>query len=338
MYLARTPFPQARHYILRQSVKGDHLYQARDLYVFEQDPACFIHYPGGSSFYLDEALVETVRQRAEGFRYEELEDILWPFVDPAIQRSLRGFRHRSRAGKGTSRIGPQEETVVNKYIHRIDKQRLNYLRPGKLDQTRLGQVPAKLYRPLLYKSRDELEQYFIWLEQDLRPSELALYCYSFFNLRRFFYEIHAGKMPQALDQDKLDRLFVQELCSLNADTCFWGETTSRADLHPYLIRYAIMFFDSSFGPSTYLEDILLDFIARRRFHRAPPRKQSMPKEEMASIFQLSQHELRKLSTKELTRLYRKLAKRHHPDQGGDHERFIQLNQAYVQLMKSKKVS
>jgi hypothetical protein len=142
-------------------------------------------------------------------------------------------------------------------------------------------------------------------------------------------------MPQALDRDTLDRLFVQELCSLNADPSFWGES-SKNKLHPYLIRYAIMFFDSSFGPSAYLDDILLDFIARRRFHQSPPRKRSMSKEELVSIFQRSHRELAELSKKELTSLYRKLARKHHPDLGGDHDRFIHLNQAYIQLMKNKK--
>ena len=257
MYLARTPFPGRTQFILRRSVSSEGKYIAEDVYVLGADPSAFVRYAGGNSFYLDEALVETVQQKAPDCRYEDLEDILWPFVDPAVRRSLRGFRHRGGAD-GRRRQAPPVQKEQIEALHRIDRQRLQYLRLGTLDQSRLGGVPSGLYRPLLFKSRDELEQYFMTLEQDLAWNEQAVYCYSFLNLRRFFYEIHAGKMPQALDQEKLDRLFVRELCSLDADQAFWSGMDRGPDLHPYLIRYVLMFFDSSFGPSPYLQDILLD--------------------------------------------------------------------------------
>ena len=337
MYLTGSIHSHSTGYILRQSVKLKGVYTARDLFDLGSDPSAYICYAGGNSFYLEEGLVETVRSRAEGFTYEDLEDILWPFVDPGVKRALRGFRHRGLSRDGLGKLGRTEEELIRETVHRIDKQRLNYLRLGTLDQTRVGAVPAKLYRPFLYKSRDEIEQYFLKLEKDLKPTEHAFYCYSFLNLRRFFSEIHAGKMPQALDQEELDKLFVRELCRLNEDSAFWAGLERTYDrLHPYLIRYAVMFFDSSFGPSSYLQDILLDFIARQRFHRSPPRRETMPRDEVASAFQLPHAKLRTMSRHELTRHYRRLAKKLHPDQGGESDAFIRLNQAYVQLMKQKK--
>jgi DnaJ-class molecular chaperone len=37
----------------------------------------------------------------------------------------------------------------------------------------------------------------------------------------------------------------------------------------------------------------------------------------------------------LTRLYRRMAKKLHPDKGGEHEKFIQLSEAYQELLKGK---
>jgi DnaJ-class molecular chaperone len=38
----------------------------------------------------------------------------------------------------------------------------------------------------------------------------------------------------------------------------------------------------------------------------------------------------------LTRQYRKMAKTHHPDKGGKHEKFIKLNHAYSDLLRTIK--
>jgi DnaJ-class molecular chaperone len=42
-----------------------------------------------------------------------------------------------------------------------------------------------------------------------------------------------------------------------------------------------------------------------------------------------------MNKKDLTRLFRQRAKELHPDQGGNHERFIELSGAYASLLARK---
>ena len=51
---------------------------------------------------------------------------------------------------------------------------------------------------------------------------------------------------------------------------------------------------------------------------------------------ISEEEMRRLSRKELSRLFRRKAQEMHPDKGGDHESFITLAQAYQDIKQRKK--
>jgi hypothetical protein len=304
------------------------------LYDLGPDPGSFVIYPGGNSFYLDQDMVETIEQRGRNVQYTELENIFWPFVEFSIRRKLQGFHNRAQTRQSHKRpLHEAEKEFIRNKIHTVDKRRMNYLRLGSLDQSRLGTVPPQLYRPLLYASRDEIEQHFLRMEMELKANERAMYVYSFLHLRRFFSEICAGTMPQGLDQDKLDAVFEEQLCALNADPDFWAPEQPSSFLHPYLVRYAIMFFDHPFGPSPFLDQILQDFIARHRFHNPPPRKQEVSRDEVSDIFEVPQETLLSMSSRQITRRYRRLAKKHHPDQGGEQEMFIRLNTAYNWLLR-----
>ena len=334
MYLARFISSGRFWYQLRQSVPDNGVYISRTLYDLGPDPGSFIVYPGGNSFYLDQDMVETIEQRGRNVQYTELENIFWPFVHFSIRRKLQGFHNRAQA-RARDRAPPlhdADKEFIRNRIHLIDKRRMNYLRLGSLDQSRLGVVPPQLYRPLLYASRDEIEQRFLRMEMELKANERAMYVYSFLHLRRFFSQLCAGTMPQGLDQDKLDAVFEEQICALNADPDFWAPESPPAFLHPYLVRYAIMFFDHPFGPSPFLDQILQDFIARHRFHNPPPKKQDITRDEISSLFEVPRETLLTMSTRQITRRYRRLAKKHHPDQGGDQESFIRLNQAYRWLL------
>jgi len=332
MYLARFLFSGRFWYQIRQSVPDNGLYISRTLFDLGPDPGSFIVYPGGNSFYLDQDMVEAIEQRGQDVQYRELENIFWPFVDRIIRRKLQGFHNRAQARHSPSPLQDADKEYIRNKVHRVDKRRMNYLRLGTLDQSRLGSVSPKLYRPLLYASRDEIEQHFLHMEMELKANERALYVYSFLHLRRFFSEICAGTMPQGLDQDKLDEVFEEQLCALNADPDFWAPEKPSKFLHPYLVRYAVMFFDHPFGPSPFLEQILQDFIARHRFHNPPTKKRDMTGEELRTIFEVPQETLLSMSARQITRRYRRLAKKHHPDQGGDQETFIRLHQAYNWLL------
>jgi DnaJ-class molecular chaperone len=58
-------------------------------------------------------------------------------------------------------------------------------------------------------------------------------------------------------------------------------------------------------------------------------------EEMAAIFGKSRDVLKKMNRRDLWRLYRRRAQELHPDKGGDHERFVKLNEAYQRLVRIK---
>jgi hypothetical protein len=337
MYLARIHRHGKLTYDLRESIYQNGHYVSRTLARLGRDPEDQIIYPGGNSFYISEELRDSLEDQGVEADYDELEELFWPFVHPGIRRKVGCFRERAKAQKKRPPLTEGQEKRIRDQVHIIDKRRLNYLRLGKLDQSLLGNVPPKLYRRLLNKSRDEIEQDFMLLEMELKPREYALYVYSFLHLRRFFDEIVAGKMPQALDQEKLDQIFLQEICNLNSDPEFWAPDQPVSSLHPYLRRYLIMYFDFAFGPSTYLEDILMDFMARHRFHQRPPRqKAAMSPDETSRIFGVPKDELQSMSQRQVTRIYRRLAKKLHPDQGGDHDEFVSLNQAYTILMERKK--
>ena len=336
MYLARFMSSGKITYTVRQSVKEKGVYTSRTLFDLGPNPGSYIVYPGGNSFYVQEELVETVEERGQEVDPNELDDLMWPFVDATIRRKLRGFKDRADSRKRPKPLGEMEKEFIHNHLHIIDKRRMNYLRLGTLDQSRVGVVPPQLYRPLLHASRDEIEQHFLRMEWELRPNARAMYVYSFLHLRRFFSEICAGSMPQGLDQEKLDQFFLREICALNADSDFWSPEEPSSFLHPYLIRYAIMFFDHPFGPTPFLDQIIQDFIARHRFHHPPPKKQDISRDEMSTLFEVPRETLMSMSARQITRRYRRVAKKHHPDQGGNQDTFVRLHQAYTWLLKQAK--
>lgn len=59
----------------------------------------------------------------------------------------------------------------------------------------------------------------------------------------------------------------------------------------------------------------------------------MTRKEAVTIFGISSNELVSLSAKQLSRLYQMKAHELHPDkEGGDHDKFIELTNAYNELL------
>jgi hypothetical protein len=106
-------------------------------------------------------------------------------------------------------------------------------------------------------------------------------------------------------------------------------------LNEHLVRYAVMYFDHEFEVRSPAEAFVREFINRHRAYR-PPASVAASLQEMAEVFAASRDALKQMSGRELTRLYRRRAQELHPDKGGDHERFVRLSQAYVQLMRTKR--
>ncbi|MCP4023486.1 MAG: J domain-containing protein, partial [Desulfobacteraceae bacterium] len=54
------------------------------------------------------------------------------------------------------------------------------------------------------------------------------------------------------------------------------------------------------------------------------------------IFNLSKDDIKCMNKKTLTKLFRQLARQHHPDKGGDHDNFVELNNAFERLREKLK--
>lgn len=194
--------------------------QSRDLFDLGDDPGRFIVYPGGNSFYLSEEVEDALRRLEVVPADDELENLILPFVAPDIRAKVEPYLYRAAHGSRRPVSGEEEEAC--KRLHIFDKRRLYYLRYGNVDQSNIFGLPTKLFRPLFNKSRDELEQYMLAEEQVLSAEMLKEYLYVVFDLQRFFTELIARSMPQGLDPEKMDELFLAEVCKLNDDSLFWA--------------------------------------------------------------------------------------------------------------------
>ena len=335
MYLARKNIKGVTHYSIRESYRdGDH-FLSRELVDLGAHPDGYIIYPGGNAFYIDPVIEEQLDRLGVLAQNTDLEDIFWRFLDPRIQRSLEHFRHREdrvRKENQTKEKSPKTNLVV----HNFDKRRLHYLKFGRMEQGYLWLIPEKVFNILRHKSRDEIEQQFLDMEQQLNPREYKAYAYVIFNINQFFAESFAKKRPQYLKQSDVDGYFIDEICKLNQDRAFWAGMQTESSLHEYLIRYMLMYFDYDFAPRSWVEDYIRHFINSHRDYRAPFNVGSVTLEKASAIFGESKAALKKMNRHELVKLFRRRALELHPDMGGNHEKFVELTQAYHLLLKSKK--
>jgi len=332
VYLARHHVLGKTLYAIRESYPAGNAFRSRHLIDLGTDPADYVQYPGGNAFYIHESIADQLRALNVVYEMDELDEIFWPFVRPDIQRAQAYFRRRGHAARTTLVDG----APTGENFHLFDRRRVHYLRFGQMDQGRIGRVSPRLFKVLVGKSRDEIEQYFIQAEQLLKPHELKSYIFVIFDLQRHFSEHFAKTMPQGLDQGIVDTLFLRDVCRLNHDEGFWSDIVLKNRLHPYLVRYLIMFFDNDYGRSGYLDDILQAWVNSRRDFHFSARRVRVSVQEASTVFGISEATLRRLSKKELSRLFRQKAQEMHPDKGGDHDAFIRLATAYQDIKDWKK--
>ena len=333
MYLALKTIKGNTHYFIRESYRDGTCMRSRDLFDLGTDPAKYIIYPGGNAFYIDETVDDRLRSLSRNYSVDDLDDIFWCFLKPEIRAALEPYRHMG--GTSRRRTGKEKEENRQNKFHIFDKRRAHYLKFGYIDQGRIGRLPPKLFNKLKNKSRDELEQDFMGMERDLDRSEFKTYVYVIFDLQKYFTELIAKSMPEGLNQNKVDQYFLEEICRLNSDSDFWSGMDTEGNLHEYLIRYVIMFFDSEYGRSSFLDDYIRDYMDSKRAYIPPHRKSSVILKEASTIFGVKEDDLKKMSRQGLTRLYRRMAQNLHPDKGGEKEKFVKLSEAYHELLKSK---
>jgi hypothetical protein len=335
VYLASKKIDGQLHYVIRESYAQEGIFLSRNLVDLGPDPGCYIVYPGGNAFYIHETIEDRLIEQGAGSKLVELEDIFWRFVKPEIRRVLEPFRSREYRHRLSRKAKTPEIETANQ-PHIFDRRRVHFLKFGRSDQRNIDRIPQKLFRGLRDKSRDEIEQWFMDMEGELSPREYKLYTYTIFDLQKYFYESFAKSNPQMLRQDKIDEHFVEQICRLNRDPVFWAGMKTTDRLHDYLIRYALMHFDYDYGPGSFLEDYLRQFINDHRRYRSPYKNTAASLKEASTILGESRAALRKMNSKDLTRLYRRKAQELHPDKGGDQDKFVRLTEAYRNLMRSKK--
>ncbi len=336
IYLSRTVFARPTQYSLRFSYwdTGEKCFRTSELIDLGTDPEAFLHYPNDTCFHLDIDLVYRIEKLCGRDMEPELERLLWPFVDPTVQRKMDYFFFRG-SGQVRFKAGTKLLSFTGLPVHSFDKRRLHFLRFGSTDQGRVFHMPPRLEVKLLNRSRDELEQYFLEEEALLREHELKSYLYAALNLQKHFSEAFARSIPQALPPEKIDEVFLKEFCLLNDDRLFWQERTDFSHLPDYLIRYLILFFDSNFPRANRGFAEAQEFMDGHRQFKWPEKKDTVSKDEIATIFEESEETLRNADQKEITRLYRQKAKSLHPDKGGDQEKFVRLTVAYEELLRNK---
>jgi len=335
LYLARSVLSTPLQYSLRLSYWNSERDQFRTSLLLQlgSEPEDFLHYPNDTCFNLDIDLVFQIEKLCGKDMESELEQLLWPFVDPSVKRKMEHFFFRQKS-PGRIKADVKLLSCDGQPIHFFDKRRMHFLRFGATDQGRIFHLPPRLEAKLLNRSRDELEQYFLEEEAKLREFELKSYLYTALNLQSHFSETFARSIPQALAPEKIDQAFLDELCKLNEDTGFWQERKNYMRLPDYLIRYLILFFDSSFPRRNRDVNQSQDFMDDHRQFRWPERKGTVSDDDISSLFGEDAEHLRNATKKEIIRLYRRKAKSMHPDKGGDQKKFIQLTVAYEELLRN----
>jgi hypothetical protein len=338
LYLARTVLSSPLQYCLRLSFwnSKDQQFHTSRLLNLGTDPADFLHYPNDTCFHLDPDLVFQIEKLCGRDMEPELEELLWPFVEPSVKRKMEHFFSRGKSPGRKTKAKVKLLSCDGQEVHSFDKRRLHFLRFGSTDQGEVFSMPPSLEVKLLNRSRDELEQHFLEAEAKLREFELKSYLYAALNLQSHFSEVYARSIPQALPPEKIDQAFLDELCALNENQLFWQDRSDYTLLPSYLIRYLILFFDSSFPRRSRAADEAQEFMNDHRQFKWPDKKETVSEDEIAKLFGKETETLRKANKKELTRLYRNKAKSLHPDKGGNQEEFIRLTTAYEELLRAAK--
>ena len=325
MYIAFQKFKNQSNYRLRESCTIDEQLTFREIFDLGPDPSVYIKYAGGNAFYFDEILEEAIVASGNIFDSDELEDLLWPWIRIDIRQAIETFKGRSSTKK-YKKLDIAQKQKIEQTIHPFDKRRTHFLKFSNMDQGPLENMPAVLFKDLLDQSRDEIEQHFLQQESILKAHEVKSYVYTVFDLQRFFQSFMAKKMPHVLDQDRVDDFFLKELCRLNKEIF-----NASSHPHGYMIRYIIMFFDHVYADTTLLNDFSNAFMNQHRIFKPKP-KNPVSIQEALALFKLNKQTLNTMSEKQLTRIYRKLARTVHPDTGGSDKDFVELNDAFHTLL------
>lgn len=338
MYLRLVKERRGYHFVLRESVRRDDHWESRDLLDLGDSPEDYIELPGGNGFYFRSELEDALEEHGVHWETDELEEIFLPFLPPHIQRILNTFGVGSSTTNRWSGCSDELLIAEQRHLHSFDKRRLHYLRCGRVDIGNLEGRCWKFLNVLLEKSRDEIEHVIDQMESQLRPHEIKPYIFTALNLQSYFSHHLFKNQPAALDAEKVDGFFLDAICSLNSDHKFFKgvPTHSEEDLHPYLVKYVIRYFDYSFHAPRFLDESVRRFFWQRQFTHRPPARSRMDVQQACDCLEISRDDFEKMRARDLVKCYRSKAMAAHPDRGGDHDTFIRLTEAYECLVVCKR--
>jgi hypothetical protein len=338
MYIRHLKREREYSYILRESFSEDGCWRHRDLMDLGADPGALIQYPGGNGFYFDARLEDALRAQGARYSSQDLEDVFLPFMDPHIRRIVENFRSGDRSRHPRSCTSADELLRQQKELHDFDKRRLHYLRCGRVDIGKLDHRVWKFLNVLLERSRDEIEHIIDGMERRLRAHEVRPYLFTALHLQRYFPQHLMRNHPIALDPEKVDSYFLEEICHLNEDVRYFRGVTDHSPgiLHPQLVKYVTLYFDHEFGQDNLWHQLIEEVMRQRSFRRPPRKETDMAVEEACRWLAITVVQFEGMKRLDLIRCYRNRAKEMHPDRGGDHNAFVSMTEAYEVLLLKKR--
>lgn len=337
MYLKRTRTKDGYHYIIRDTYRDKGEWKHRDLLDLGKNPAEWINYSERNGFYFSPEIEETLDSLGQSYSSGDLEELFLPYLDPRIRRIIERSGNRHTPYLLSKSCNIEEIRSYQNELHAFDVRRLHYLKFGHVDMGNIQNERSwKFLKVLSCKCRDEIEATFDLMEKELPRREISSYLYTAFHLQRYFSHHILKNYPLGLNMDEIDDSFMAEICQLNHDPEFFKgvDQPGNGTLHPYLTKYVWMHFDHSFEPEYPWHGFRADF-NRRNYYKGLPKKPSLMLEEAYTLFGISHEKFIRLKKADLVRLYRRKAKKIHPDTGGDHDDFVKLTEAYELLVEVK---
>ncbi|MFO7786083.1 MAG: hypothetical protein ACQET7_09845 [Thermodesulfobacteriota bacterium] len=339
MYLKRRWKKGRSHYLISESYAGGDVWRHRELKDLGPDPGEWIEYPGGNSFHLREGLEQELRDLGANFTDDDLESLFLPFLDPRIRRIVEQFQRTDPSKKPWKAYTREELYNRQQALHDFDKRRIHYLRCGRVDIGNLDARPWPFLNVLIDKSRDEIEHTLEGMERELPPWEVRPYLYTALCCQTRFSHLVTRNRPEALDPEKLDEAFLEDLCRLNRDERFFAGIDDHRPhiLHAYLSRYASLYFDHDYDRSIPWQESVEDFIQRHRSYSPPRAVSRFDEAEKTACRRLGidSDEFHEMDRRKLTRIYHLRAMESHPDRGGGNKEFVALKEAYERLLRRK---
>lgn len=336
MYLRRVLAQDGCHYIIRASYRDGCCWRSEDLADLGGDPTRHIKYAGRNGFYFSAELEEQLHAKGARYSVEDLEELFLPFLPLHIRHLIEAFQSHVPLRHGRKNYSEDELAQKQRSLHSFDKRRLHFLRCGRVDIGDLDRRPWKFLNVLMDKSRDEIEHVIEGMERVLRPRDLCPYLFTALHLQAQFPHHLLRNHPAALDREEVDRYLLEALCAVNDDETFFSGMEGRdpATLHPFLVKYLVLYFDSEFEAEGWPE-LLAERMRRRAFQRQRPAVRRMDLEKACMLLGIRREDIPGLNRKQLAKIYRRKAKELHPDRGGDQEAFIRMSEAFAILMEQK---